>query len=101
MTPSSNVAASGGGRLIRRTPTGLLPISVAAASASPTALPLFVLVPVAWRYPSVRVWIAACASTMVFGLVVTRAYIYPMNDVLFVKAGGDLGAFSLPLAAPG
>ena len=56
------------------------------------ALPLFILVAVAWPYRNVRLWIAACASTMVIGLVMTRAYIYPMNDVLFEKAGGDLGA---------
>ena len=56
------------------------------------ALPLFILVAVAWRYHNVRWWIAACASTMVLGLIMTRAYIYPMNDVLFDKAGGDLGA---------
>ena len=56
------------------------------------ALPLFILVAVAWRYQDVRWWIAACATTMVVGLIMTRAYIYPMNDVLFDKAGGDLGA---------
>jgi hypothetical protein len=29
---------------------------------------------------------------MLFGLVMTRAYIYSINDVLFTHAGGDLGA---------
>jgi hypothetical protein len=56
------------------------------------ALPLFILVAAAWTFPNVRSWIVACASTMVFGLVLTRMYIYPMNDVLFEKAGGTLSA---------
>jgi len=29
---------------------------------------------------------------MVFGLIFTRAYVYPMNDVLFAKAGEGLDA---------
>jgi hypothetical protein len=53
------------------------------------ALPTFVLAAVAWKYEA-RPWIVACAATLVVGLVMTRAYIYPMNDVLFEKAGGDL-----------
>jgi hypothetical protein len=53
-------------------------------------VPLFVLVGVAWKYDSVRPWIVACASTMLIGFIMTRAYIYPINDVLFWKAGGDL-----------
>jgi hypothetical protein len=56
------------------------------------ALPLFILVAAASRYANVRPWIVACAATMAFGLVMTRAYIYPMNAVLFEKAGGDLSA---------
>ena len=55
------------------------------------ALPLFALVALAWRYPNVRTWIAVCGFTMIVGLVMTRAYIYPMNDVLFGKAADDLG----------
>ena len=56
------------------------------------ALPLFVLVALAWRYPTIRPWVAACGATMLFGLVLTRAYVYPMNDVLFAKAGAGLPA---------
>ena len=56
------------------------------------ALPLFALVAVAWKYPNIRYWTAVCGATMVVGLVMTRAYIYPINDVLFTKAGGDLSA---------
>jgi hypothetical protein len=56
------------------------------------ALPMFVLVAVAWSYKNVRPWIIVCASTLLFGLVMTRAYVYPINAVLFDKAGGDLSA---------
>jgi hypothetical protein len=59
------------------------------------ALPLFILVAFAWNYESVRPWIVACAATMAIGLIMTRAYIYPMNDVLFWKAGGDLSPDAL------
>lgn len=54
------------------------------------ALPLFALVAVAWPYTNVRPWVGACAIAMIIGLVMTRAYIYPMNDVLFAKAGAGL-----------
>jgi hypothetical protein len=47
------------------------------------ALPLAALVGVAWKYSAIRPSIAACAATMLVGLVMTRAFIYPMNDVLF------------------
>jgi hypothetical protein len=59
------------------------------------AVPLFLLAALAWPYVSVRPWIGACAATMLFGLVLTRAYVYPMNDVLFAKAGGDLSPDAL------
>ena len=54
------------------------------------ALPLFALVAVAWSYAGVRPWILACAAALLVGLVMTRAYIYPINAVLFEQAGGDL-----------
>lgn len=54
------------------------------------ALPLFLLVAAAWNLPHLRPWVSTCAATLVFGLVLTRAYIYPMNDVLFDHAGGNL-----------
>ncbi len=56
------------------------------------ALPLALLVAAAWGYPAVRPWIVACAATMLVGLVMTRAFIYPMNDVLFARAGEGLSA---------
>jgi hypothetical protein len=59
------------------------------------ALPLAILVGVAWKYTEIRLWIAACAATMLVGLVMTRAFIYPMNDVLFWGAGEGVSADAL------
>jgi Domain of unknown function (DUF1772) len=56
------------------------------------ALPLFLLAGLAWNFRNQRPWLLASAGTMLFGLVMTRAYIYSINDVLFTHAGGDLGA---------
>jgi hypothetical protein len=53
-------------------------------------LPLFALVLAAWPYAALRPWIAAAGATMLFGLVFTRAYVYPMNDVLYLRAGAGL-----------
>jgi hypothetical protein len=55
------------------------------------ALPLFVLVALAWKYETIRPWVTTCGVTLVIGLVMTRAYIYPMNDVIFWRAGEGLG----------
>jgi len=56
------------------------------------AVPLFLLVALAWKYESIRYWVAACGAALVIGLVMTRAYIYPMNDALFFRAGEGLTA---------
>jgi hypothetical protein len=53
-------------------------------------VPLFALLGAAWKYENVRPWIGACVATVVVGLVMTLAYVYPINDVLFDRAGGDL-----------
>jgi len=55
-------------------------------------VPLLALVVVAWPNAELRTWIVICAATMVFGFIFTRAYVYPMNDVLFAKAGEGLDA---------
>jgi hypothetical protein len=55
-------------------------------------LPVFILLGVAWTFPSVRPWLIACAATVLFGLIMTRAYVYPINDVLFARAGEGLSA---------
>ena len=56
------------------------------------AAPLALLVVAAWNHANLRPWIVACAATMVIGLILTRAWIYGINDVLIFKAGGDLPA---------
>lgn len=56
------------------------------------ALPLLLLAIFAWRFAHLRPWILVCAGTMAVGLVMTRAFIYPMNDVLFTRAGEGLSA---------
>lgn len=58
-------------------------------------LPLLLLAGLTWDIPRHRPWLFASASTMLIGLVMTRAYIYPINDVLFTRAGGDLGATAI------
>jgi hypothetical protein len=54
------------------------------------AAPLLALAVVAWKYDGLRPWVLACAATMAVGLVMTRAFIYPMNDVLFWNAGAGV-----------
>ena len=56
------------------------------------AVPLFALVALAWRYETIRPWVTACAVTLLIGLVMTRVYIYRINDVLFWRAGEGLSA---------
>lgn len=55
-------------------------------------VPVLLLAIAGWKYASVRPWVLACAATMAIGLVMTRAFIYPMNDVLFTQAGAGLSA---------
>ena len=53
--------------------------------------PVFILALVGWNQPQLRPWLLVCAGTMLVGLVMTRAYIYPMNELL-AKAGDGLSA---------
>lgn len=55
-------------------------------------VPLFALVAIAWPYAAVRPWLIVTGATILFGFVLTRAYVYPINDVLFAKAGEGLDA---------
>ncbi len=57
--------------------------------------PLLVLAIVAWNYDTLRPWVLVCAATMAIGLVMTRAFIYPMNDVLFWGAGAGVSPDAL------
>ena len=56
------------------------------------AIPLFLLPICAWSDSNLRLWLAMPAITMVLALAMTRLYIYPINDILIFKAGGDLDA---------
>jgi hypothetical protein len=53
-------------------------------------VPLFALLGAAWQFVHVRPWVGACVATVTFGLLMTLLYIYPINTVLFDRAGGDL-----------
>src|SRR5579863_2552562 len=56
------------------------------------AIPLFLLPIVGWADADLRLWLAIPALCMTVALVMTLAYIYPINDTLIFKAGGDLAA---------
>jgi len=59
------------------------------------AIPLFLLPAAGWAHPGLRPWLVIPALTMGLALILTLAYIYPINDVLIFKAGGDLDAASI------
>ncbi len=54
-------------------------------------VPLLALVAVAWPYEELRPWLLVTGATLLFGLVFTRAYVYPMNDLL-ARGGEGLAA---------
>jgi hypothetical protein len=56
------------------------------------AIPIFLLSIFGWADPALRLWLATPAVTMAVALAMTRLYIYPINDSLIFKAGGDLDA---------
>jgi len=59
------------------------------------ALPLLLGAIVGWHLTKHRVWLAVPVVCMLVGVVMTLGIIYPINDILFVKAGGDLSADSI------
>jgi hypothetical protein len=54
------------------------------------AIPLFLLPIIAWADAALRLWLAIPALCTAVALLMTLAYIYPINDTLIFKAGGDL-----------
>lgn len=50
-------------------------------------LPIFGALAAAWVYECQRMYIAVAAGCMVVALIMTRFYIYRINDILFTKAG--------------
>jgi hypothetical protein len=53
-------------------------------------LPLYGMLFFGWGLPSHRPLFIVTAICMTFVLVFTLAYVYPINAVLFTRAGGDL-----------
>ena len=51
--------------------------------------PLLGALLVGWHLRQHRKWLLVAASSMIFGVVFTLAYVYPINDVLFLQAGGN------------
>ena len=45
-----------------------------------------------WHLSSHRKWLLVTVICMAFGVVFTLFYIYPINNVLFLQAGGNHGA---------
>jgi hypothetical protein len=52
-------------------------------------LPVVLLALLGWNLPIHRKYFLTALVTMVFGLIFTWAYIYPINLVLFLQAGGN------------
>jgi hypothetical protein len=52
-------------------------------------LPLVLALVAAWPRPRHRAWLLLAISCFAFGLVLTLAYVYPINAVLFDQAGGS------------
>lgn len=53
-------------------------------------LPVLAALIAGWHLRAHRRLVLYAAVCTVLGVVVTIIYIYPINDILFVKAGGDL-----------
>jgi hypothetical protein len=52
-------------------------------------LPLILALVAAWPRPRHRAWLLLAIGCFGFGLILTLAYIYPINAVLFNQAGGS------------
>lgn len=52
-------------------------------------LPVLLLLISGWNLQTHRKYFLVMTTCMIFGLVFTLAYIYPMNAVLFAQAGGN------------
>jgi hypothetical protein len=54
-------------------------------------LPVFAALAVAWPLPRHRRWLLVAAVAIAAAVAFTFAYVYPINDVLFTRAGAGLG----------
>jgi len=55
-------------------------------------LPVLIALPLAWHLPRLRRVLGLASACLVATVIFTLTFIYPINDVLFVQAGGDLAA---------
>lgn len=55
-------------------------------------LPVLIALALAWHLPRLRRLLGLASACLAATVIFTLAFIYPINDVLFVQAGGDLAA---------
>lgn len=55
-------------------------------------LPLLVALALAWHLPQHRLLLGVASVCLVAAVVFTVAYVYPINAILFERAGGDRSA---------
>ena len=51
-------------------------------------IPLLAALVFGWHLRPQRRWLILATVCMVFGIVFTLVYVYPMNEILFLQAGG-------------
>lgn len=62
-------------------------------------LPLFIVLVLNWNFRPQREYLAIAAICTLFGIIYTLTYVYPINDVLMTKAGGDNNAEAIKILA--
>lgn len=55
-------------------------------------VPIALALAAAWHRARHRRWLLVTATCYAFMVLFTLSYVYPINDILFAQAGGDLGA---------
>lgn len=53
-------------------------------------LPVFIALALAWSFPRQRLLLGIASACLAATVIFTLFYVYPINDVLFFQAGGDL-----------
>lgn len=53
------------------------------------SLPIFITLVLGWNLRPERDFLMIAAASMLFGIIFTLAYVYPINKELMIKAGGD------------
>ena len=52
-------------------------------------LPLFITLVLGWNFRPQREYLVMAGICVLFGIIYTLTYVYPINDVLMTKAGGE------------